>query len=128
MNIGKHPQLLKKLTLLYSSKRHSEIGSHADLASALGISRQAVSKWAYGTVTTRGNRIPQQQLERIADYFCIPAVWFEMEYADFCEKLQQSLLEEESLAGNASNHGTVYLAKTTYPKRFRSSANQEGEP
>jgi len=125
MNIGKHPQLLKKLALLYSSKRRSGISSHADLASALGISRQAVSKWAYGSVTTLGNKIPQHQLERIADLFLIPAAWFEFEHADFCKMLENLLLEEKKFAGNGSNHGTVYLAKTTYPKRYRNSANQE---
>jgi len=84
----KHPQLAKKLALLYTLRANPSITCNADLARILEISRQAVSRWSRGTDTRPGDLIPHAQLDRVAELFDIDAHWFTKSLEDFETYLQ----------------------------------------
>ncbi len=81
--MNKHPELADKLLLLYSLRMNPEVKSHADLATAVGVARQAVSRWCRGTQTSTGNSIPNYQIEKVADVFGIDANWLTLGFEDF---------------------------------------------
>ncbi|MEX0964265.1 MAG: hypothetical protein WDZ52_09535 [Pseudohongiellaceae bacterium] len=94
MSTGKHPQLAKKLSRLYSLCINPSINNNAALAKHLGISRQAISKWVHGSDTTVGNCIPHRQIREVAATFSIEPYWFSLELGDFGEKLELKLEPE----------------------------------
>lgn len=90
----KHPELARKLSLLYSLRLNSNINSHADLARELGISRQAVSKWMLGSETTTGDCVPNRQLNNLENLYPLEGYWFTLPFAEFEEKIRQVALIE----------------------------------
>ena len=93
-----HPHLTKKFALLYSFRINPTIRSHADLAKELGITRQAVSRWARGTESTEGDSIPLNQLDNLGKTFCLDSRWFNLSLEEFEIKLRQKLeIEREEL-------------------------------
>ncbi|PCJ27060.1 MAG: hypothetical protein COA96_03865 [SAR86 cluster bacterium] len=87
----KHPRLAKKLSLLYSSCVKPSIKSNADLAKALGISRQAISKWIHGSETQVGDCIPSTQVQIVSALFDIQPHWFTLSIDEFELKLHHKL-------------------------------------
>ncbi|MEQ9208459.1 MAG: helix-turn-helix domain-containing protein, partial [Pseudomonadales bacterium] len=96
--IGKHPQLAKKLKLLYNLRVNPEIKSNADLARRLGVSRQAISKWCQGSETSMGDAIPLEQLSRLEQEFGIDCDWFGLHFDEFEPRIRQRLEEEKLIA------------------------------
>lgn len=94
MSTGKHPQLAKKLTRLYTSCINPSVNTNAALAKHLGISRQAISKWIHGSDTSIGDCIPYSQIHEVAALFGMEPHWFSLELDDFAERLE-SVLEPE---------------------------------
>lgn len=90
-----HPDLAKKLKLLYNLRLNSRIKSHTDLASELGISKQAVSRWLHGSDTRRGDCIPVAQVEQLSTLFQIKYHWFAKSFEQF-EKLIFDKLEKQT--------------------------------
>ncbi len=91
MSIGKHPQLAKKLSRLYTSCINPSVNSNAALAKHLGISRQAISKWVHGSDTNAGDCIPHSQIHQVAATFGMEPYWFSLELTEFGEKLKGKL-------------------------------------
>ena len=87
----RHPQLARKLSLLYSLRLNPSVKNHADLAEILGISRQAVGKWARGTETSPGDAIPLSQVEHVATVFRISEHWLTMNIEDFEARVYEKL-------------------------------------
>lgn len=85
----KHPHLARKLSLLYSQCINPSIQTNADLATELGISRQAISKWTHGSETNEGDRIPNSQIQNVSVLFGIEPHWFTLEIDKFDARLQQ---------------------------------------
>ncbi|GEM_PF-214430 len=96
----RHPQLSRKLLLLYALRVNPSITSHADLARILGVSRQAVSKWCRGTETSSGDFIPHSQLDRVAELFDIDAHWFTKPFEEFDVYIREKM-ETVSIGGAA---------------------------
>lgn len=94
MSTGKHPQLAKKLTRLYTSCINPSVNTNAALAKHLGISRQAISKWIHGSDTSIGDCIPHSQIHEVAELFGMEPFWFSLELSDFNERLE-SVLEPD---------------------------------
>ena len=88
---AKSGSLDKKFQLLYKLGINPSIRSHSDLALALGVSRQAVSKWIHGTDTQLGDRIPPSKLDAVAAVFGIPAHWFDLPFERFKRELLQMI-------------------------------------
>ncbi len=97
--IRKHPQLARKLKLLYNLRLNPEIRSNADLARRLGVSRQAISKWCKGSETSLGDAIPLDQLDRLEEEFGIDCNWFSLEIEEFEPKVR-SCLETNKLVSS----------------------------
>lgn len=93
-----HPDLAKKLRLLYTLQVNPSIRSHTELASALGISKQAISKWMHGTDTGHGDRIPLVQVEKLSNLFAVPQHWFAKTYVEFEELIFGKLDSKEEPA------------------------------
>ncbi len=91
----KHPDLAKKPRLLYNLRINSRIKSHTDLATELGISKQAVSRWLHGSDTRRGDCIPIAQVEHLSTLFQIKDHWFAKPFEHF-EKLIFDKLENQA--------------------------------
>ncbi len=96
MSTGKHPQLAKKLSRLYTSSINPSVNSNAALAKHLGISRQAISKWVHGSDTNVGDSIPRSQIHEVAAAFGMEPYWFSLELNEFGEKLKARLDPESS--------------------------------
>jgi len=114
----RHPQLAKKLTLLYSLRLNPSIRSHADLAEVLGISRQAVGKWARGTETSQGDAIPLSQVENVAAIFGISEHWFSLEFDAFEAKVYEKLEAESRLDVKKPEKISVSLMPNTPAKIY----------
>ena len=111
-----HPNLLEKLTLLYSANFDSDIKSHATLAKSLGISRQSISKWGHGTPTRRGDVIPEKQLEHIARLMQIPASWFELPVEEFEDRVERKQAEiRTTKIAHASRQKTPGISLSQLP-------------
>lgn len=85
----KHPHLARKLSLLYAQCINPSIQTNADLATELGISRQAISRWTHGSETHGGDCIPNSQIQNVAVLFGIEPHWFTLNIEKFDTKLQQ---------------------------------------
>ncbi len=114
----RHPQLGKKLKLLYSLRLNPAIKSHADLAEVLGISRQAVGKWARGTETSQGDAIPLSQVENVATIFGISEHWLTLEFEEFEARLYEKLEAESRLDIKKPERISVSLLPNTPAKIF----------
>lgn len=114
----RHPHLGRKLQLLYSLRLNPSIKSHADLAEILGISRQAVGKWARGTETSQGDAIPLSQVEHVAAIFGISQHWLTLEFAEFEAKLYEKLEAESRLDSKKPERISVSLMPNTPAKIF----------
>lgn len=91
----KHPDLKKKLELLYKLRINPSIQSNADLARSLGITKQAISRWIHGSETRIGNQIPINQLIHLERSFEIRAHWYARSYSDFESYLFRKLEKED---------------------------------
>ncbi|MBT8147422.1 MAG: hypothetical protein KJN90_11255, partial [Gammaproteobacteria bacterium] len=114
----RHPQLAKKLSLLYSLRLNPSIKNHADLAEVLGISRQAVGKWARGTETSQGDAIPLSQVESVATIFGISEHWLTLSLEEFESKLYEKLEAESRLDCKKPEKISISLLPTTPAKIF----------
>jgi len=114
----RHPQLGKKLSLLYSLRLNPVIKNHADLAEILGISRQAVGKWARGTETSQGDSIPLSQVENVATIFSISEHWLTLSLEDFESKLYEKLESESRLDSKKPEKISISLLPNTPAKIF----------
>ncbi|MCP5345709.1 MAG: NB-ARC domain-containing protein [Gammaproteobacteria bacterium] len=114
----RHPELGKKLQLLYSLRLNPALKSHADLAEILGISRQAVGKWARGTETSQGDAIPLSQVENVATIFGISEHWLTLEFEDFEAKIYEKLEAESRLDIKKPEKISVSLLPNTPAKIF----------
>jgi len=84
----RHPQLAKKLVLLYALQVNSSIRSNVDLARQLGVSKQAITRWCRGTATSEGDNIPFHHLESVNRLFELGVHWFTLGYEDFEAKVR----------------------------------------
>ena len=114
----RHPQLAKKLALLYSLRLNPSIKNHADLAEVLGISRQAVGKWARGTETSQGDAIPLSQVGNVAAIFGISEHWLTLSLEDFESKLYDKLEKESRLDSKKPEKVSISLLPNTPAKIF----------
>ena len=87
----RHPQLKKKLQLLYQLQINPGIKSNADLARRLGITKQCISRWCLGTETSRGSCIPMTQLMAVAQSFHIETAWFSLAFENFEAEIRHQL-------------------------------------
>ena len=87
----KHPNLKEKFQLLYLIKLNPKIKNNVDLGNILGRSKQSISRWYTGTSTSRGNRIPSDVVEQVAEIFGIEHAWFSLPYSQFEEKVRYLL-------------------------------------
>lgn len=92
--MANHPNLAKKLKLLYSLRLNSKISSHTELAAEIGISKQAISRWMHGSDTRHGDHVPIAQLQNLADLFQVKEHWFAKSYEEF-ERLLFGKLENQ---------------------------------
>jgi len=86
-----HPDLTKKLKLLYQLRVNPKISTNTELAAEFGITKQAVSRWIHGSETSAGDRVPLSQLRKLANLFEIKLHWFALPYEEFEEFLFQKL-------------------------------------
>lgn len=107
----RHPRLSKKLELLYSLRLNPTIKSHANLAEALGISRQAVGRWCRGTETSAGDAIPISQLENVTAIFGICDHWFTLEYEEF----ESKVYGKQEAAGLSNNSRLENISVSLLP-------------
>lgn len=107
----KHPHLARKLSLLYSQCINPSIQTNADLATELGISRQAISRWTHGSETNGGDCIPNSQIQNVAVLFGIEPHWFTLEIDKFDTKLQQKF----ELDSNGHHIGPEKLSVSLLP-------------
>ena len=114
----RHPELAKKLSLLYSLRLNPAIKNHADLAEVLGISRQAVGKWARGTETSQGDAIPLSQVENVAAIFGISEHWLTLSLEEFESKLYEKLESESRLDSKKPEKISISLLPNTPAKIF----------
>ncbi len=97
MTNSSHPNLRRKLEFLYNAQCNPKINNNADLAKALGVSRQAVSKWINGSGTTRGNRVPREKLGALADLFGLKPNWIALTYEEFSSRITTHLEQDMSM-------------------------------
>lgn len=90
----KHPHLARKLSLLYSQCINPSIQTNADLATELGISRQAISRWTHGSETNSGDCIPNSQIQKVSVLFGIEPHWFTLDMDKFDTKLHQKFEQD----------------------------------
>jgi tetratricopeptide (TPR) repeat protein len=114
----KHPELLKKLELLYSLNPASSISSNSGLAKELGISRQNVSRWINGTETSVGNRIPANKIEPIAKLFSICSQWFSLPYPEFEIKVIEQYEHQDNEVVLESTKTSLSLLPITQSEIF----------
>lgn len=88
-----HPQLAEKFHLLYQIKLNPALQTNVDVAQALGISKQSISKWTRGTSTTRGNKIPQFKIDALSELFDVEPLWWSLPLAQFETKVHQRAQE-----------------------------------
>lgn len=91
--MARHPELRRKLWLLYASGVLPQIDCHSALAKQLGIARQNINKWINGSECYRADAIPRGQLERIAALYQIEAQWFGLPLEDFERAIQARFSE-----------------------------------
>ena len=91
----RHPDLDKKLDLLYALRLNKKIKSHSELAEAVGISRQAVCKWVRGSETRRGDSIPLPKVPIVSAKFEIPEQWFVLNYDQFASKVNEKVENDQ---------------------------------
>jgi tetratricopeptide (TPR) repeat protein len=84
-----HPQLAEKLQLLYQLKLNPALKTNVEVAQALGISKQSISKWTRGTETSHGDRIPQSKIESLSELFDVEAAWWSLPLSQFEAKAHQ---------------------------------------
>lgn len=111
----KHPNLREKLALLYSSALNPGISRDADLARALGISRQAIGKWIQGTSTSQGDKIPHNKSQLVGELFSIPAAWFALPFSDFESLIKEKILNQDGKQSFASSVKHVDISTSTMP-------------
>ncbi len=114
----RHPQLARKLSLLYSLRLNPSVKNHADLAEVLGISRQAVGKWARGTETSQGDAIPLSQVEPVSTIFGISEHWLTMSIEDFEAKIYEKLEFENQPDSKKLERISISLLPNTPAKIF----------
>lgn len=88
----KHPNLARKLQLLYSLQLNPSIKTNSDLARVLEVSRQAVSRWCRGTASSYGDCIPHYQVAPIAQLFRIEISWFSLPFEDFETNVRERIV------------------------------------
>lgn len=91
----KHPNLAKKLQLLYTLRVNPDIQTNVELAEQLSVTKQAVSKWCHGTPTLTGQSIPDYQLIPLADLFDIDPFWFTLEMEEFESRIKKKIDNEK---------------------------------
>lgn len=91
----KHPQLADKLKLLYKFRVNPDYRTHTDLARRLGISKQSISKWIHGSVTTLGDRIPYSQVEPLSKLFAVDLLWWTLPLEEFEEEIRNKIKRDE---------------------------------
>lgn len=114
----KHPDLKKKLELLYKLRINPGIQCNTDLANSVGISKQAISRWVHGSETRPGNHIPINQLKNIERLFQIRLHWFARPYADFEQYLFDRLDSQEGQASTRPGRISVSLLPATNSKVY----------
>ncbi|MFT4862068.1 MAG: tetratricopeptide (TPR) repeat protein/transcriptional regulator with XRE-family HTH domain [Pseudohongiellaceae bacterium] len=88
-----HPQLSEKLQLLYQLKLNPALQTNVELAQALGISKQTISKWTRGTPTSHGNKIPQAKIDGLSALFYVEPLWWPLPLIQFETKVYQRAQE-----------------------------------
>lgn len=114
----KHPHLARKFLLLYKLRINPAVQTHSDLAEQLGISRQAVSRWVCGTVTSTGDRIPATQLVKIAEMFDLDEHWFTLGFEEFEANLIDKLESQKRESAQRPEKITLSLLPITNAKIF----------
>ncbi|MGI9250313.1 MAG: hypothetical protein ACR2PR_03840 [Pseudohongiellaceae bacterium] len=94
----KHPELGKKLQLLYTLRLNQQINNAAELSRVIKISRQAIGSWVKGTPTRIGDRIPDDKVDRIAHIFGVSTYWFTLPYSRFESKVLEQLESQDEEA------------------------------
>jgi len=90
-----------------------DIKSNVDLASKLGISRQAITKWAKGTDTSNGDCIPFGQLDKVSAIFDISDHWFTLPLIEFEEKLRIYLKLRDEKRRNQKTEMSISMLPVT---------------
>ena len=114
----KHPDLGKKLRLLYSLRFNQEINNNAELSRALGVSRQAVGSWVKGTSTRLGDRIPDDKVEKVVRAFGIHSYWLTLSYARFEKKVRAKAAADDGLPPAPPDRISVSLMPLTGGELF----------
>lgn len=87
----RHPDLNRKLLLLYFSGLNTRIDKHNKLARELGIARQNISKWINGSDTHEKDSVPTPQVAPIARLFSIEPAWLRLPFDEFERRVQRRL-------------------------------------
>jgi transcriptional regulator with XRE-family HTH domain len=91
-----HPHLAEKLQLLYQLKLNPALQTNVEVAHALGISKQSISKWTRGTPTTHGNKIPQSKIDTLSELFYVETLWWSLPLVEFEAKVYQLAQERRA--------------------------------